>query len=295
MLTYVVARTCGCEHMGILYIVATPIGNLEDVSIRALRILREVSLIAAEDTRTTRKLLQRYDIHTPLISYFEGNRRQRIPFLVEKLTSGDIALVSEAGVPGIHDPGLELVNASLEQGYDVVPISGPSAVTTALSVAGLPSDEFIFLGFLPRKKRQRQQLLQDVFLESRTLVIFETRHRLLDALGDMIQAFGANRYVTVCRELTKLHEEIYKGLISEALSKFAQPRGEFTLVIAGNLAPDKLPPQNIEEARKRLTELRDKGIDRREAIAEISAGFGVSRRATYRMWITENGRPSEDL
>lgn len=285
MLTYVVARTCGCEHMGILYIVATPIGNLEDVSIRALRILREVSLIAAEDTRTTRKLLQRYDIHTPLISYFEGNRGQRIPFLVEKLASGDIALVSEAGVPGIHDPGLELVNASLEQGYDVVPISGPSAVTTALSVAGLPSDEFIFLGFLPRKKRQRQQLLQDVFLESRTLVIFETRHRLLDALGDMIQAFGANRYVTVCRELTKLHEEIYRGTLSDAKTHFLQPRGEFTLVIEGTKDLEEMHKSQIEDITEDLLQLKRSGSPLREAVLWMAKHHSLNRRQTYKMWL----------
>lgn len=281
--------------MGKLYVVATPIGNLEDISLRALRILNEVKLIVAEDTRRTKKILSHYRINPDkLISYNQHNSAKRIPSILKTLEEMDVAMVSDAGSPVISDPGYELVKEAGLRGFSCIPIPGASAVPTALSVASFPGDSFLFLGFLPRSKRMRQSLLQPIAALRHTLVIFEAPHRLSKTLEDLMITLG-DREITVCRELTKLHEEIYKGLISEALSKFAQPRGEFTLVIAGNLAPDKLPPQNLEEARKRLTELRDKGIDRREAIAEISAGFGVSRRAAYRMWITENGRPSEDL
>jgi len=218
--------------MPILYVVGTPIGNLEDISLRALRVLREVGLIAAEDTRKTRRLLSAYDIDTPLTSYHEHSKKARVDQLMAPLEREDVALVSEAGMPGLSDPGYELIVAAVERGISVVPVPGPSAVTTALVVSGLPTDQFVYVGFLPRRKGQRQRLLSLVSDESRTIVAFETPHRLREALTDIGEILG-DRRVSVCRELTKVHEEIFRGEVSQAREHFGQPRGEFSLVIEG--------------------------------------------------------------
>ncbi len=218
--------------MPTLYVVATPIGNLEDITLRALRVLREVDLIAAEDTRRTLRLLNHYNIKKPLISYHEHNKLARIPEILKILEEKDVALVSDAGVPGVSDPGRELVAAALEAGFKVVPIPGPSAIPTALSVSGLPADQFLFLGYLPRKRSERRKLLSSVAEEERTLVAFEAPHRLRESLSDILEVLG-DREIAVCRELTKLHEEIFRGKVSEALERFREPLGEFTLVLAG--------------------------------------------------------------
>jgi 16S rRNA (cytidine1402-2'-O)-methyltransferase len=215
-----------------LYVIATPIGNLEDVSLRALRLLREVQLIAAEDTRTTRRLLNAYDIKTPLTSYHEHSKRAKLDYLLGYLEKEDLALVSEAGMPGLSDPGYELIVAAIGRGISVVPVPGASAVITALVVSGLPTDQFLYLGFLPRRKGQRQRLLRSVVDEPRTIVAFETRHRIREALGDIEEVLG-DRRLSVCRELTKVHEEIFRGRVSQAREHFAEPRGEFSLVIEG--------------------------------------------------------------
>ncbi|MBI4339067.1 MAG: 16S rRNA (cytidine(1402)-2'-O)-methyltransferase [Chloroflexi bacterium] len=271
--------------MGILYIVATPIGNLEDVSLRALRILKEVAVIAAEDTRTTQKLLQRYDIPTPLLSYFEGNQAQRIPELLERLERDDVALASEAGVPGIRDPGLELVKAAQEAGYNVVPIPGPSAITTALSVSGMQGDEFLFLGFLPSRKTERRKALEEVSLQTRTLVLFESPHRLADSLKDMAAALGPARRVAVCRELTKLHEEVFRGTLSEAQEHFVAPRGEFTLVIEGTRGLEEQEPAQAEDILADLRLLKEAHAPVKEAMAQMAKVYGLSRRQAYKMWL----------
>jgi 16S rRNA (cytidine1402-2'-O)-methyltransferase len=218
--------------MPILYIVATPIGNLEDISLRALRILREVGLIAAEDTRKTRRLLDAYDMHTPLTSYHEHSRKAKVDRLLDHLEREDLALVSEAGMPGLSDPGYDLVVTAIDQGIPVVPVPGPSAVITALVVSGLPTDQFIYVGFLPRRKGQRQRLLSSMCDESRTMVAFEAPHRLREALTDIGEILG-DRRISVCRELTKAYEEIFRGRVSQAREHFAEPRGEFSLVIEG--------------------------------------------------------------
>jgi 16S rRNA (cytidine1402-2'-O)-methyltransferase len=215
-----------------LYVIATPIGNLEDVSLRALRLLREVQLIAAEDTRTTMRLLNAYDIRTPLTSYHEHSGKAKLEHLLEHLAEADLALVSEAGMPGLSDPGYRLITAAIERGVHVVPIPGPSAVITALVVSGLPTDQFVYLGFLPRRQGQRQRLLSSLIDEPRTLVGFETRYRLVDSLVDIEEILG-DRRLSVCRELTKVHEETFRGSVSQARERFAEPRGEFTLVIEG--------------------------------------------------------------
>ena len=218
--------------MPILYVVATPIGNLEDISLRALRLLGEVKLIAAEDTRKTRRLLDAYNIETSLTSYHEHTKRAKLDYLLGYLEKEDLALVSEAGMPGLSDPGYDLIVAAVERGISVVPIPGVSAVVTALVVSGLPTDQFVYVGFLPRRKGQRQRLLSSIVDEPRTIVAFETPHRLREALSDIEEVLG-DRRVSVCRELTKVHEEIFRGRVSRAREHFVEPRGEFSLVIEG--------------------------------------------------------------
>jgi 16S rRNA (cytidine1402-2'-O)-methyltransferase len=218
--------------MPVLYVIATPIGNLEDISLRALRLLREVKLIAAEDTRTTRRLLNAYSIRTPLTSYHEHSKRAKLDYLLDYLEKEDLALVSEAGMPGLSDPGYELIVAAIERGIPVVPIPGASAVITALVVSGLPTDQFFYVGFLPRRKGQRQRLLNSIVDDPRTIVAFETPHRLKEALSDIEEILG-NRRLSVCRELTKIHEEVFRGRVSQAREHFTEPRGEFSLVIEG--------------------------------------------------------------
>jgi len=220
--------------MGTLYLVATPIGNLEDMSPRAVRTLREARLIAAEDTRHTRQLLTHFDIHTPLTSYFEHNKLAKLDKILSALAEGDIALVSDAGMPGINDPGYELVKAALEAGHTVSPLPGPSAPIAALAASGLPTDSFLYLGYLPRNTAQRKALLREIAALPYTLVFLETPHRLQAALDDLLAVLG-NRPMTAARELTKLHEQFVRGQVREVREHFAQhePRGEFVLVVAG--------------------------------------------------------------
>jgi 16S rRNA (cytidine1402-2'-O)-methyltransferase len=215
-----------------LYIVATPIGNLADISLRAIYTLRRVSLIAAEDTRRTRQLLARYKIKTPLTSYHEHNKRAKLPYLLRRLEGEDIALVCNAGTPGISDPGYELITSAIERDIPVVPIPGASAVLSALIASGLPMNQFLYLGFLPRKKGERRRLLGEIATEPRTIVAFEAPHRLSKALADLLDVLG-DRRIAICRELTKLHEEVFRGTVSQAMEHFTEPKGEFTLVIAG--------------------------------------------------------------
>jgi 16S rRNA (cytidine1402-2'-O)-methyltransferase len=226
--------------MGTLYLVATPIGNLEDMSPRAVRTLREARLIAAEDTRLTRKLLTHFDLHTPLTSYFEHNKLAKLDAILAALAQGDVALVSDAGTPAINDPGYELVKAALEAGHAVCPIPGPSAPLAALAASGLPTDSFLYLGYLPRKSSERRLLLRQVENLPYTLVFLESPHRILAALADLESVF-ADRKVAVARELTKIHEEIWRGTIPGAIEHFtrSEPRGEFTLVVAGKTKAEK--------------------------------------------------------
>ncbi|MBI2913143.1 MAG: 16S rRNA (cytidine(1402)-2'-O)-methyltransferase [Chloroflexi bacterium] len=269
--------------MNTLYVVATPIGNLEDVTLRALRLLREVSLVAAEDTRTTRKLLSHHGIRQRLLSYNEHNMRSRTPRILDALGSSDVALVSEAGTPGISDPGYELVVAAVEAGCPVVPVPGPSAVTAALAVSGLPSRQFTYVGFLPRRAGERRRLLASLSAEPRTIVTFEAPHRLRRTLADMLAAWG-DRRIAVCRELTKAFEEVFRGTISQALEHFGQPRGELTLVIEG--ASTAAPPLLSEdEVRSQLRRLRAQGVPAREAVSAVASSSGLPRRQVYRLWL----------
>ena len=222
--------------MSTLYLVATPIGNLEDITARALRVLGEVVLIAAEDTRRTQKLLAHFGIQTNLTSYFEHNKLRKLNIILKALDQGEVALVSDAGTPAFNDPGYELVRAVIEAGHKVSPIPGPCAPVAALTASGLPTDRFLYLGYLPRKSAERCRLLEEVSGFPYTLVCLETPHRLLSALEDVLTVLG-DRQVTVAREITKRYEEFYRGTVSETLGYFrkAPPRGEITLVLSGIL------------------------------------------------------------
>ena len=220
---------------GILYIVSTPIGNLDDITLRALKILRHVDLIAAEDTRRTRRLLSRFDIHAPLVSYFEHNELKRLDKLLSHLKRGkEIALVSDAGTPGISDPGYRLILQAIERGISVIPIPGPSAVIAALSVAGLPTDSFTFIGFPPKKGGKRRKLLDKLGDSDWTSILYESPHRLMETLEDLLAACG-DRQIVVTRELTKTFEEVIRGRISEVIDilKGRRIKGEITIVLAG--------------------------------------------------------------
>ena len=267
--------------MPALYVVATPIGNLEDISLRSLRTLREVKLIAAEDTRRTKQLLVTYNIKTPVTSYHEHNKWTKMDYILNYLSSGDVALVSDAGMPGMSDPGYELIVAATHRGIPVVPIPGASVVITALVVSGLPVERFIYLGFLPHKTSGRRQLLQSAADECGTVVVLESPHRLRAALNDILLVLG-DRKVAVCRELTKIHEEVFRGRVSQAIEHFTEPRGEFTLVIEGK-GEDK--PQLTEDIERQLSSLRQAGATAKEAIAKVAGETGLSRRELYRAWL----------
>lgn len=268
--------------MPALYIVATPIGNLEDISLRALRVLREVKLIAAEDTRKTRRLLTTYDIKTPMTSYYEHNKLTKLGYILNCLKEGDIALVSEAGTPGISDPGYELIVAASRQGTPIIPVPGPSAVIAALAISGLPTDRFTCIGFLPHKAGARRRALESAAGEAGTIIALESPHRLPAALNDVLLTLG-DRRIAVCRELTKLHEEVFRGTVSGAIEHFTEPRGEFTLVIEGKGAKDK--PRLTEAVEKQLHQMYLSGATAKEAIAMVSGETGLSRKELYQAWL----------
>jgi len=282
--------------MSTLYVVATPIGNLEDVTLRALRVLREVSLIAAEDTRTTRKLLAAHGIHQRLVSYNDHNKAVRIPRLLHALREGDVALVSEGGTPVISDPGLDLVAAAVDAGFAVTPVPGPSAVTAALAVSGLASRQFTYLGFLPRRAGECRRLFAALRDDPRPLVAFESPHRLRASLTALCDALG-DRRVAVCRELTKTFEEVYRGMLSEALDHFAEPRGEFTLVIEGASPSASAHAEPVEaRAREAIADLgrrRAAGEPAKRAVAEVAARYGLPHREAYRLWLETEGYPAQ--
>ena len=273
----------GRLNLSTLFLVATPIGNLEDITLRALRVLREASLIATEDTRSTRHLLEHFGINQPMLSYFEHNKLARLDRILAALEVGDVALVSEAGTPLLSDPGYELLQAAIERGIPVVPLPGPSALLTALSVSGLATDRFLFLGFLPRRAAQRRQALAEVAGLRATLVWFEAPHRLRGALADAQAVLGGGRRCAVCRELTKLHEEVWRGTLAEAAAEWQAraPRGEFTLVVEGAPAAT---PWDEARVRRALAEQQAAGAGRAEAARRVAALSGWSRSAVYALW-----------
>jgi 16S rRNA (cytidine1402-2'-O)-methyltransferase len=271
-----------------LYLVATPIGNLEDISARALRILGEVSLIAAEDKRQTKKLLDHYAVHNRQVSYHEHNKERQLSRLLSELEQGDVALVSDAGTPALNDPGYELVRAALAAGHQVTPVPGPSAPIAALVASGLPTDAFLYLGYLPRKQGERRHLLEAISELPYTLVFLETPHRLLSALDDLESILG-NREVAVARELTKLHEEIFRGTLNEAQRYFSDkgPRGEFTLVLAGHPAKAGQWPQ--EHVREAVAQALLAGGTPGEIARQIAVQSGWTRRKVYELIISLKG------
>lgn len=266
---------------GTLFVVATPLGNLEDISARALRVLREVKLIAAEDTRHSRKLLAHFDIHTPLISYYDQIERERAPDLVDRLKAGaSVALISDAGTPGIADPGYRLVRAAVEAGIKVVPIPGPSAVAAVLSVCGLPTDRFVFEGFVPARASARQKFFAALQGEERTIVMYEAARRLPACLVDLVATLGGDRQIVVAREVTKMFEEIVRDTASDVLARLptAGVQGEVTLVVAGGPVVAKEPTEGLDAA---ILRLRGAGLRTREIADQLAAEYGLHRRDVY--------------
>lgn len=269
--------------MGILYLVATPIGNLEDMSPRALRILRESVLIAAEDTRHTGTLLKHFEIKSPLTSYFEHNKIDKLDRILEALATGNVALVSDAGTPAINDPGYELVQAALASGFDVRPVPGPSAPIAALTASGLPTDSFLYLGYLPHKSSERRKSLGQVLDLTYTLIFLESPHRIVDSLEDILSVLG-DRRICVAREMTKLFEEFWRGPVSGAIEHFKskEPRGEFTLVIEGKKVEDRgrwTEEELLDAIKKEL----QAGKSAKEVSAQLAEASGWNKKEIYNL------------
>ena len=266
---------------GILYLIATPIGNLEDITFRAIRLLGNVSLIAAEDTRRTAKLLNRYKIVTPTISLHEHNEKQRTPSLIKRLEAGQsIALVTDAGTPLLSDPGLHLVRTAVERGLPIDPVPGASAILAALAVSGLVKNQFTFLGFPPNRSSARKKWLRTLTSETRPLIIFEAPHRLLGSLQDMAEVLG-NRQVTVCREMTKAHQELVNGPILSVIEQLGRPRGEFTIVVAPSTEP--MPAVKNQNVLDYFGQIAYSRSSKREAIKEVAKKYGLKPGAIYKI------------
>ena len=273
---------------GTVYLVATPIGNLEDMTFRAVRILKEVDLIAAEDTRNSIKLLNHFEIDTPMTSYHEFNKVDKAITLIEKLKEGqNIAVITDAGTPGISDPGEELVKMCYEQGIEVTSVPGPAACITAVTMSGQACRRFAFEAFLPKDKKERRRVLEETKNETRTIIIYEAPHHLIGTLKELRDVLGEERGITLCRELTKKHEEKEKTTIGGALKSYEtkEPRGEYVLVIAG-----KSKSEVIEEARAAFDEMSiedhmqmylDQGMDKKDAMKAVAKDRGVSKRDIY--------------
>jgi 16S rRNA (cytidine1402-2'-O)-methyltransferase len=267
--------------MGTLFLVATPIGNLGDISHRALQTLRKVGVIAAEDTRVTRKLLSHFDIHTPLISYFEHNKLSRVSRILRELDEGAVALVSDAGTPGLNDPGYELVQAALGAGHEIRAIPGAASSIVALICSGLPTDAFLYLGYVPRKASERSARLREVSNLPYTLIFLESPHRLEATLGDVLEILG-DRQIAVARELTKIHEEVWRGTAGEAIEHFRNPRGEFILIVTGKAARTD-PRWSADKVRRAISKRLAAGQAPTALAAAVSEESGWKRREIYRL------------
>jgi len=264
---------------GLLYVVATPIGNLEDITLRALRVLKEVDLIAAEDTRHSLKLLNYYGIEKPLLSYWSEREKVRSEEIISHLKAGrSVALISDAGTPGISDPGAVLIRRAIEEGIEIIPIPGPSALVAALSVSGLPAEEFLFCGFLPPRKTERLKKLEELKYEKRTIVLYEAPHRLLGSIEDMMEVFG-DRKVMIAKEITKIHQEFIRGSLKEAYLRLQNSviAGEYVIVIEGSSG--KIA--SIEEALEEVKVFMQKGMGRKEAVKIISRLYNISSKELY--------------
>jgi 16S rRNA (cytidine1402-2'-O)-methyltransferase len=276
--------------LGKLYLVGTPIGNLEDITLRAIRILKEVDLIAAEDTRRTGKLLQHLQIDTPQISYHEHNHNSRIQELLDHLQHGkQIALVTDAGMPSISDPGVKLVATVIAEGITVIPIPGGTAVISALAASGLPTDRFVFEGFLPQKHQERQTRLELLSKETRTIVIYEAPHRLVTTLTDLATVVEEEREIVLARELTKIHEEFWRGNIAQAIALYTQkrqPKGEYTLVLQGATTTNII--MSVAELKLELRGLLAQGMTRSQASRHLAQLTSLSRREIYQLDLDAN-------
>jgi 16S rRNA (cytidine1402-2'-O)-methyltransferase len=272
--------------MPILYLVGTPIGNLEDISLRALRVLREVGLVAAEDTRTSGRLLKHYEIDTPMVSYHEHSGPGRVEEILERLTEEDVALISDAGMPGLSDPGYRLVRAAIDSSIEIVPIPGPSAGVTTLVASGLPTDSYLFLGFMPRRRKARQAKLREQVDLQFTLVVFEAPHRLLALLEDINKTLG-NRELCIGREITKLYEEIWRGSVVDALKYFGERivKGEITVIIEGKKQVEG--QWKKAKVREAMAEFMEEGVGRKEAAALVAKESGWRKRDVYNLTIKE--------
>lgn len=271
------------KNKGKLYLCATPIGNLEDITLRALRILKEVDVIAAEDTRHTRKLLSFYDIHTPITSYHEHNEREKGRQLIADIKSGKtVAVVSDAGTPGISDPGYELVAMAVKEGITVIPVPGASAAIAALAASGLSTDRFIFEGFLPRSGKDRNTALKKILSDERTVIFYESPYRVVKTLSEILD-LGGNRKVVVTRELTKVYEQFIRGSISEVLEHFNKhkPKGEFTIILEGKSEETELEPVTTIDIGNYVQRLVGEGLDKKTAIKSAAQSLGISKREVY--------------
>lgn len=264
---------------GKLYIVSTPIGNLEDITLRAIETLKKVDFIAAEDTEHSLKLLNHYEIKKPLISYWSEKEKVRAEEIIQKIKAGhSVALISDAGTPGISDPGAVVISRAIEEGIDVVAVPGVTALITALSISGLSTEEFTFIGFLPVKQSQRKKKLIELSSERRTLVFYEAPHRILQTVEDMLEVLG-DRKACVARELTKLFEEVLRGKLSEIVEKLKNSKiaGEYVIVVEGALGY----PDTVEEALKEVKELMKKGKGRKEAVKIVAELYNLSKKELY--------------
>ena len=272
-----------------LYIVATPIGNLEDITLRALRILREVDLIACEDTRHTQKLLDHFEIKTPTQSYHQHNEAARTAELIAQIEDGRrIALVSDAGMPGISDPGERVIRAAIERGLHVISIPGASALVSALVASGLPTETFRFAGFLPARSGERRSVLESLANAAETMVFYEAPHRIVEMLADLERVFGSDRRIVIARELTKVHEEFLRGGIAELRGELeSRPaiKGEITVIVAAAQNGTNKPAQAAADLSTRMRELMDCGaLDEKSALKQVAREFGVSKSEAYREW-----------
>ena len=269
---------------GELYLVGTPIGNLEDITLRAIRTLKEVDLIAAEDTRRTGKLLQHLQIDTPQISYHEHSHESRIEELLERIQQGaSIALVTDAGMPSISDPGVQLVQAAIALGITVIPIPGGTAVVSALAASGLPTDRFVFEGFLPQKEQDRLFRLESIRNETRTVVLYEAPHRIVKTLTELAKIMGEERAIVLARELTKIHEEFWRGNIGDAIALYRkrQPKGEYTIVLQGIAETNLIVTE--AELKQELQQLLNQGMTRSQASRQLAKLTSLSRREIYQL------------
>lgn len=283
------ARSASEPKFGRLYLSATPVGNLEDVTLRVLRVLKEVSVVAAEDTRTTRKLFARYGIDTPLISYHDHNEESRAEMILDRLLVGDdVALVTDAGTPGLADPGYILVREAIRAGVTVVPLPGATALIPALVASGLPPHPFYFGAFLPRRRAERRAAIAALADLKATLVFYEAPHRLVATLRDLAEALPGRRGV-VARELTKVHETFHRGLLDELVLHFERetPRGECVILVEGQADRGDPSPErpSEEKLRQSLLAAIDRGLTKKEAVKEVAAFFGIDRRSVYRVSI----------